>query len=186
MYMNLNAFSHGQLQSKQWLCESIEPYISKKSRVAILGSWYNVLGLMMLTRCHQKYQEILGIDIDPDAIEHADKLCEGWTIGKTAKLKNLLGDVNNIKLEGYNVVINCSTEHMENKGWFDNIDFGSLVCLQTSNLDNPDDEWKIINPTYTLGGFKKKYPLSHIIVADTLEIDYDTWGYKRFMLIGIK
>lgn len=184
--MDLNAFSHGQIQSKQWLCESLEPYIPKKSRVAILGCWYNVLGLMMLTRSASRYQSILGIDIDPDAISMADRICQGWMIGNTAKLENRQGDANTYNLQGYNVVINCSPEHMEKKDWFDNIDCGSLVCLQTSNLDLTEDLWKIVNPTYTLDGFKKKYSLSNIIIEDTLDIDYETWGYKRFMLIGTK
>lgn len=184
--MNLKAFSHGQVQSKQWLCESLEPYIPKNARVAILGSWYNLLGLMMLTRQHEQYQEILGIDIDPEAIEIANQVCQGWTIRETAKLKNTTQDVNQCNLQGYNVVINCSVEHIEKTDWFNNIDCGALVCLQTSNVDYTDNEWDITNPTYTIEEFKKKYPLSHIMIEDTLDIDYDDWGYKRFMLIGTK
>lgn len=184
--MNFNAFSHGQVQSKQWLCESLEPYIPKNARVAILGSWYNLLGLMMLTRQHEQYQEILGIDKDPEAIETADKICNAWTFGASKKINNCQGDANYYELSNFNVVINCSPEHMSERNWFNKISKGSLVCLQTSNLDYPDDEWGITNPTYTLKEFKNKYPLSHIIIEDTLDIDYDDWGYKRFMLIGTK
>lgn len=184
--MNLDAFSHGQIQSKQWLCESLEPYIPKKSRVAILGCWYNVLGLMMLTRSASRYQSILGIDIDPDAISIADHICIGWRLKDQNKIQNIVADVNEYELPKHNVVINCSPEHMESRNWFNKIQPGALVCLQTSNLDYTDDVWKIVDPSYTLDDFKRKYPLSNIIVEDTLDIDYETWGYKRFMLIGTK
>jgi len=184
--MNLSAFSHGQVQSKQWLCESLEPHIPENAKVAILGCWYNVLGLMMLTRCHQKYQEILGIDIDPEAIKIADKVCDGWIFTNPRKVKNVVHDANNYDLAGYNIVINCSPEHMIEKEWFENIPSNTLVCLQSSNLDYNDDDWKITNPNYTLEEFKNKYPLSNILVEDTLLIKYDDWNYNRFMLIGTK
>jgi hypothetical protein len=48
--MNLDSFSHGQIASKLWLCDHIEQYVTDNSRVAIVGSWYNVLAFMMLTR----------------------------------------------------------------------------------------------------------------------------------------
>lgn len=184
--MDFSSFSHGQVQSKQWLCETLEPYIPKQSKVAILGSWYNVLGLMMLTRQHKQYQEILGIDKDAEAIRTAEKICNAWTFGDTKKIRNIKADANYFSFLKYNIIINCSPEHMEKQLWFDNINSGSLVCLQTSNLDYTDEVWKITNPIYTLEEFKNKYPLSHIIVSDTLDIEYNDWGYKRFMLIGTK
>lgn len=184
--MDYLAFSHGQTQSKQWLCETLEPYLPKSSNIAILGSWYNILGFMILTRSHYKCQSILGIDIDPEATAIANQICQGWAIGKECKLSNITADANKFKLEGYNVVINCSSEHMKDSTWLSNIDDGAIVCLQTSNVDIPDGIWKISNPTHSLEDFKNKYPLSHIIMSGTKNITYDTWGYERYMIIGVK
>lgn len=184
--MDYLSFSHSQTQSKIWLCETLEPYLPDNSVVAILGSWYNLLSFVMLARNHRKYQSILGIDIDESAIEVAQKLNQGWAIGDTAKVRNIVADANSYNYQGFNVVINCSPEHMESNQWFDNIQPGTLVCLQSSDIDLNDDVWKITNPNKTLEDFVKKYPLSHYIIKDTKEILYSEWGFKRFMIIGVK
>ena len=86
--MDYTAFSHGQMQSKIWLCESLEKYIPEKSNIAILGSWYNLLGILLLTRNPNKYNFIIGIDIDKNAIDIANKLCERWMIQPNVKIRN--------------------------------------------------------------------------------------------------
>jgi len=184
--MNYHAFSHGQTQSKIWLCESLEPYIPDKAIVAILGSWYNVLGFMMLTRNRNKYQSILGIDIDTQAIEISSKVNAGWMIGDSPKMNNIVADANTYNYQGFTLVINCSPEHMPNDSWFDNITPGTLVCIQTSDIDINDEVWKVVNPCRSMKELAKKYPLSHTILLDTQDITYSDWGYKRFMLIGVK
>jgi SAM-dependent methyltransferase len=184
--MDYNAFSHGQLQSKIWLCDSLEPYIPDRAIVAILGSWYNVLGFMMLTRNRNKYQSILGIDIDSSAIDIATQINAGWMIGDRPKMNNIVADACSYNYQGFTTVINCSPEHMPNDRWFDNINSGTLVCIQTSNIDKNDDVWKVTNPITTMEQLVKKYPLSHYIMQDTQDITYSDWGYKRFMLIGVK
>lgn len=184
--MDYLAFAHGQTQSKVWLCEQLEPLLPHKATAVVLGCWYNVLGFMMLTRNSDRYQHILGIDIDPNVIPIADKLCQGWMIGSDSKIRNELADANTYNLQGFNVVINCSPEHMNGNDWFNNIDDGALVCIQTSNLDINDDVWKIVNPSRTMEEFTKKYPLSHTLVSTVKDIQYNDWGYQRYMLIGIK
>ena len=133
--MNFDSFSHGQIISKLWLCEHLEPYLPQKATAFILGSWYNLLGSMMLTRNCNQYQSILGIDIDIEAVSVADKLCETWIIEK--KLCNKVGDANTYKLEGPDVIINCSPEHMENTDWFNNITKGTLYPIPGTQLRIP-------------------------------------------------
>ena len=184
--MDYNSFSHGPIQSKIWLCEQLEPYVPDRAIVAIVGSWYNVLGFMMLTRNANKYQSILGIDIDSSTLEIAGKINQGWMIGEEVKLNNIIADANTFNFQGFNLVINCSPEHMDSNQWFNNIQSGTLVCLQSSNIDSADDVWKISNPNRTLEEFVQKYPLSHYMLITTKEITYDDWGYSRFMIIGVK
>ena len=86
--MDLLSFSHGQTQSKLWLCETIEQYLPKDAVVAIVGCWYNMLGFMLLTRNKSMYQHILGIDIDSEAISVADRLCQGFMLGVDSQIKN--------------------------------------------------------------------------------------------------
>lgn len=185
--MNFESFNHGQIQSKIWLCEKLEFLLPEHPSVLILGSWHNILGFIMLARQPKRYAFITGIDIDPEAKPIADKICEAWTMSDTVKLKNLTEDANETKFMHYNVVINCSVEHMENNGWFDKIEKNALVCIQSSDLpENFDPVWKITNPNLTLDILKEKYPLSQTLYSGEKQIQYENWGYKRFMIIGIK
>ena len=186
--MNYDSFSHGQIQSKVWLCKEIERVIHANIKIAILGSWYNVLAFMLLTRNADRYQHILGVDIDPETKEIADKITEAWRIGKDYKVENKIADANVVDLTGYDLVINCSPEHMHGNDWFDNLEYGTMVCIQSSNVQTADDDiWKCVNPNESLEDLVLKYPLSKYLYSGDIEIRYsDDNGYKRFMLIGIK
>lgn len=181
--MDFTSFSHGQIKSKLWLCEHLEPHLQEDSRIAILGCWYNVLSFIMLSRSDKKCQSILGIDIDPSTKQIADTINQTWN----HKVKHVTDDANTYNLHGLNVIINCSPEHMASNDWFDNIDSGALVCIQSSDVEIANDDiWKCVNPNRSLDELAKKYPLSRILFSDTLRIQYSDWGYNRFMLIGRK
>ena len=186
--MNFDAFSHGQIQSKVWLCKELERFIHATLTVAILGSWYNLVAFMLLTRNQDRYQYILGVDLDPETKEIADKITEAWRIGKDYKVTNVTDDANTIDLSGYDLVINCSPEHMSGNGWFDNLEYGTMVCIQSSDVKTSDDDvWKCVNPNESLEDLVLKYPLSKYLYSGEKEIRYsEDNGYKRFMLIGIK
>lgn len=184
--MDYTSFSHGQLQSKKWLCENLEPFLPNKARVLILGSWYNLLGLMMVVRNLDAYNYILGIDTDPTAIETANKLCDAWKLDFGGPLENKVADANSIDSSKFDVVINCSVEHMSNEVWFKNIPNSAIVCLQSSDVTKTDPPWSVCNPNQTIDEMKEKYPMSDILFEGTKQFAYATFGYTRFMLIGKK
>ena len=184
MNIDLSAFSHGQLLSKIWLCEHLEPHLPEQANVFILGSWYNLLGSLMLSRNRKLYDNIVGIDIDPDAVNMADKICEPWIIEK--KLSNIVGDVSNYDLQGPQVIINCSLEHMDSTNWFNNINKGTLVCLQTSDVVDASDPWFIKQPSPNIGSFLNRYQLTKNLYIGTKKFEYPSITYNRFMLIGIR
>jgi hypothetical protein len=183
--INFDAFSHGQIASKLWLLEHLERYLAKDSMIAIVGSWYNLLAFMMLTRKPAHYQHILGVDIDSEATKVADKLCNYWNFDDTSKVTNLTRDAGDEDYSGYDCVINCSVEHMPND-WFNRVSTGTLVCIQSSDVLDPAYPWLISNPNPDMETLIKKYPLSQYHFVDTQVIKYDNWGYKRFMIIGVK
>ena len=186
--MNFDAFSHGQIQSKVWLCKELEKFVHTNIKIAILGSWYNLVAFMLLTRNQDRYQHILGIDIDPSVKEIADKITEAWRIGSDYKVENIIADANAYDTSGYDLIINCSPEHMDGNDWFDNIEYGTMICIQSSDVQTSDDDiWKCINPNESLEDLVLKYPLSKYLYSGEKEIRYtEDNGYKRFMLIGIK
>lgn len=182
--MNLDSFSHGQISSKIWLCEKLEPLIKEQSSVAILGCWINVLGFMLLTRRPNHYGHIHGIDIDMSAVDTANKICSYWYIECIQRSE--CADANIFNSQGYDVVINCSGEHMNSNVWFDNIAPNTLVCIQSSNVTDPNEPWLVKNPSPTYESFLEKYPLSVGIYSGILPIRYSDSGYDRYMTIGIK
>lgn len=185
--MDLTVFSHGQTKSKIWLCQHLEPHIPYNANIAILGCWYNMLSFMLLSRNENICNKIIGIDIDPSIKPIADKLNDAWTCGPSPKIQHVITDANFYNLDEFDLIINCSPEHMNSDDWFHNINEGTLVCIQSSDIDIQNDNiWKCINPNKSIEELSKKYPLSTIIYSDTLRIQYSDWGYNRFMLIGIK
>jgi hypothetical protein len=183
--MDLLSFSHGQTQSKLWLCNTIEQYLPNNAVVAIIGCWYNMLGFMLLTRNRDMYQHILGVDIDSEATTGADILCQGFMIGKDAQLRNVTADASTYNIQGHNVVINCSTEHMSDE-WFNNVDPNALVCIQSSDVDISEEPWLITNPVDSLEKFAERFPMKERLELKELQFDYGNSSYKRFMLIGVK
>jgi hypothetical protein len=181
--MNFDAFSHGQIKSKLWLCEELEKHIPKDSNIKILGSWYNVLAFMLLTR-NSKYKSIEGIDIDPEVQSIGDKICNYWKI-EGNQVQNILGDASNISYDNTQVVINSSPEHMSDTSWYNNIPDGTIVCIQSTSITDPLYPWLITTPHYSIDDMKTKYPMN-IIYDGKIRIQYDAWGYDRYMIIGIK
>jgi len=186
--MNYDSFSHGQIQSKLWLCKELERCIYTRCKIAILGSWYNVLSFMIMTRGNIDCQYLLGIDIDPETKTIADQITNAWQIGSDYRIENITADATVYDLSGFDVVINCSPEHMKNNDWFDNIQYGTTVCIQSSDVTTSDDDvWKCVNPNTSLSDLAEKYPLSKYHYSGEREFRYSVDnGYNRFMIIGIK
>lgn len=183
--MDFTAFSHGQIQSKLWLCETIEPFLKRKADIAILGSWYNTLAFMLMIRRPKFYASIIGIDIDPSAVNIANKICDAWRFDDREIVTNIQKDVKDYDLSRHDAIISCSVEHMH-PGWFGQINKGQLVCLQSSDVSSEMESWNIIDHTPDLDSFIQKYQMDEIFFAGEKAIEYDGWGYKRFMLIGIR
>jgi len=182
--VNTDSFSHGQVKSKLWLCENLEPFVPELATVMILGCWVDVTGFMMMTRQPKLYRQIKGIDIDSEAVAIADKINSYSVI--ECVMRHEAGDANTVVSQGYDIVINSSCEHMESNQWFDNITPGTLVCIQSSNIVDSGYPWYVKNASPTYESFIEKYPLTHVKFAGTLPISYDDWGYERYMIIGIK
>lgn len=185
--MDWSSFSHGQIQSKLWLCEEIEPYISYGSNIAILGSWYNILGFMLLVRKPMHYNQVTGIDKDFFATTIANKITNAWQTNEHQCVRNETHLAEHTDLTKFNVVINTSPEHMNNNIWYENCPNDSLVCIQSSDIQIAnDDVWKCVNPNATLDELVVKYSMSTVLYSGMRYFDYGSLSYKRFMVIGYK
>jgi hypothetical protein len=182
--MDFTAFSHGQITSKLWLCENLEPYLVNYSNTAILGSWYNTLGFMLMNRNNKKFLNITGIDQDPNVKIIADQICNAYLRDFDGPINNITADALTHDLKVFDTVINCSCEHMTDD-WFSSVNSKTLVCIQSSDMGIAG-RWDVSNPASDIDSLDKRFPLTNVLFQGIKEITYADWSYKRFMIIGYK
>jgi hypothetical protein len=110
----IDAWSQGQVRSKMWLLETLEPLArnDRHSQIWILGGWYGLLAFMLFTRNQIQPHLVTSFDIDPDANKKAEVLNNSWAFdpirftAKTADCMKL-----DFQLNKPDVVINTSCEH---------------------------------------------------------------------------
>lgn len=165
-------FSEGQLKSKEWITEElakIDPDFLYKS-VAIAGSWFGTLGMML----KYKFPTILVtmIDIDPR--------CEAF-------INNMVyddGAMRAVTKDMYtyryieDIIINTSCEHIPDiEKWISLLPKGRLVVLQSNNYTEEEDHINCITSKEEL---IEQSGLTNIIFAGELEFSM----YTRYMIIG--
>ena len=183
----IDAFSNGQIDSKIWLCESLEKLITSEQTVWIYGGWCGVLSFLLLSRNILPIKTIRSFDVDEKCEYISDRLLENWKF-KNWKFKSITADCNKLDTSSRqygdppSLIINTSSEHFESKEWFDNIPFGTLVAIQSNDMVN-DDHFSNVNSVNEL---RELYPLSEIKMSGSKEFTYSTWKFTRYMIIGIK
>lgn len=188
MEVNRDVWSHGQITSKLWLCEKLENIIlqSKHTRpiIWIYGGWHGMTAFLLLSRNNFVIEKIYSFDVDPSCEKIADMMNNNWEIDDW-KFKAFTEDVNNDLLAKYknppDIIINTSCEHMEENVWFEEIEPGTIVALQSNNFDH--DGSILIN---SLKEMKEKYPLTTIQYEGEKDFVYPDKSFTRYMIIGIK
>lgn len=185
--LDLNAFSHGQIVSKIWLCEELEKYASNCPNIVyILGCWYNVTGFLLESRGKINIERLHGIDIDPAAITIAKEINSAWVY--PYKHRYSVEDASTMHWpSGCSIVINTSAEHFNSSDWYHRVPKGSLVAIQEScmpsDVDFGDQLYLANRPT--LEDFDQIYPMSDVKFLGEKLIEYPSWSYTRYMKIGI-
>ncbi len=186
MQLNPDAFSSGQILSKLWLAEELEKVIATEAipeplTVAALGGWYGMMNFILCIRDRIKIDKFVSIDQDLDACDAADQLNEPW-VWQQWRFKSQCADANQEDLSGYNLVINTSTEHFENHTWFNNIASGTIVAIQSNDMQHDDHCCN----HHSLEDVILQFPVSRVCYSGLKKFIYPDWEFTRFMIIGIK
>jgi hypothetical protein len=80
------------------------------------------------------------------------------------------------------LVINTSVEHMENKNWWERIPKGTVVALQSCNMEHDDHSFRCESSAE----FAAQFPLERPVYEGEKLFKYTDWQFTRFMRIGIK
>ena len=170
----LDAFWRGQMQSKEWLIENLQPLVNSPSRIDIHGGWVGVLASMIFqSKIPARY--ICSVDIDPTCEPIATMMNKHEEID--GKFRAITGDMCNVPVSG-NVIVNTSCEHItqeQYETWLARLPKDSIVVLQSNNYDIPEH----VRIAQTLEEFKKQSHLTELW-SGMLK----TQLYTRWMIIG--
>ena len=170
----LDAFWRGQLSSKEWLIENLQPLVNSPSRIDIHGGWVGVLASMIFqSKIPARY--ICSVDIDPTCEPIATMMNKHEEID--GKFRAITGDMCTVPVSG-NVIVNTSCEHItqeQYETWLARLPKDSIVVLQSNNYDIPEH----VRIAQTLEEFKKQSHLTELW-SGMLK----TQLYTRWMIIG--
>jgi hypothetical protein len=181
MEVDKDAFSSGQVGSKIWLCEELERTGWASKTTHIYGGWYGMTAFLLLSRGKFKVDNIRSYDVDPQCEVIADLVNQNW-VYRNWIFKAFTQDCNQVVEGERDLVINTSTEHFESMDWFNNIPNGTRIIIQGNDM--PHDDHYVHSAS--LDDFIKHYPLSEYKFTGTKRFQYETWGFTRYMVIGIK
>jgi hypothetical protein len=190
-FSKYESFYHGLIKSKLWLCEELETVIVREylneSNLHILGCWDNLLAFMLLTRKPELYSTVYGYDINPEAIYNANKVCDMWKY-ELPKVYNYIQDVNDYdySIHTNSIFINCSIDQMDSNKWYDTVPDNSLVCVQTTDMTDPEFPWYIKQTTNSVDELIDKFKLSKLLYSGEKRMPYKEIGFNRYMIIGCK
>jgi len=169
----IDSYSDNQFKSKDKLLESIKPFISSDTEVAVLGCWYGSIIMPILA---PKVKKITAIDLDDNVVR----------IGKNILFKEYdniswsTGDVftKQLNYSNINLVINTSCEHMLPMKEWPYWNNGSYFAVTSNNMYDIKGH---VNCVSSIQEFKDQLPSnSTILVEDEIK---DTRGI-RYMLVG--
>lgn len=181
MKIDPDIFSSGQIASKLWLCDRLEKLNWVSDITHIYGGWQGILGFLLLTREKFAVGKIKSFDIDSDCQPIADTINENF-VWQNWKFKAYTANCDYVDPREADLTINTSTEHFATDLWFERLPKGRRVILQGNNMNHNDHQSSILS----LDDFKSRYLLTDIIYCNQMQFEYPTWGFSRFMLIGIK
>lgn len=170
----LDAFWSGQIKSKEWLIDNLEPFVTKPSRIEIHGGWVGVLASMIFqSKIPARY--IASVDIDP-LCQHVSTMMNKIE-EQDGRFKAITQDMCTVPVNG-DVIINTSCEHITQEQyeiWLGRLPKGCIVVLQSNNYNIPEH----VRIATSLEDFRNQSHLTELWSGMLKTQLYDRW-----MIIG--
>ena len=168
-----------QLQSKLWIIEELTNNNIKPVSVCVLAGWYCQYIVPLLKDNLPSVKEIYNYEIDKDVVDMSYKFNKRYKDDETYKV-NIKNNMFNSIEKDFDIVINCSCEHMFSMWKFREIneEMNPIYVLQSSNDDSHDEHINCVNDEREL---IDQAQLKDVIYSGSLELMN---GTKRFMVIG--
>lgn len=182
-----DAWSQGQIFSKLWLLEALEPYAQKipSPVIWVLGGWYGLLPFLIQARGKIQPERIVSFDLDPEANRVARAVNDAWAFAPF-RFQALEADCTRLDYSGHpaapppDIVVNTACEHFS-AAWIDGIPAGTLVAIQSTNMVHEEHRFG----ARSLEHFHEQYPIfSEILQSGEMPFRYPTLEFQRFQIIG--
>lgn len=185
-----DAFSHGQIKSKLWLCENFsvwqKQYLNPDVQYTLhwYGSWVAVGPFLLLSSSPKLFNKINLYDLNAEDLKTSTSLLDYWKCESVAiQTFNVDVDYVQVSNDSSQVLINTSCEHIPGNAWLDKISPGSFVILQSTNMPHSEH----INSPLDLQDFIQKYEFKlNILNSSEIDFNYPDKSFKRFMLFGTR
>jgi hypothetical protein len=167
-----DAFHSNQLRSKEEAACALRSSCTHTGSLLYIGSWFGVYTRAICDEYPE--MEVDSVDMDLRCKFISDRFNQSVKNYR----ENFVCDINCFdRLNNYDTIINLSSEHMSNN-WFDRIEPGKSVVIQSNNLPISDH----INTCASLEEMIAKFPMADTKYATELKLNV----YTRFTLAGIK
>ena len=183
-----DAFSHGQIKSKLWLSECFSKWASlhldpgAKYELNWYGSWVGIGPFLLLSGAEMQFKAINLFDLDTESLEASRLILDYWRC-ESIELSTCQIDVNTYlpTAKSHQIFINSACEHMKKETWLKNLPTGSIVLLQSTDMQHPEH----INCSRSIEDFvNKQSSLLKVLESAQIHFDYPDKKFSRFMLFG--
>lgn len=173
------SFTPDLVFSKYWLMRELARIRPSISTMYILGAWYGNLALF-ITRYDQPHVDhIINVETDPGFLRTSEDLLRRFGADNVEHMLKDANDVDYRQLGSDGAVVNTSLTDMPGRAWFDNIPPGTLVALQGRDHD-PNRNFR------STDDITRRFPMSKVLYAGSLDLEDPETEYTRHMVIGIK
>ena len=193
MQYYLKSITPKQIQSKQWLVNSLESCIHNHDRkfkpnsdidVWMLGGWfgYPLIDLLDKSDTGSRIHEYMNVDLDPLATSVCYKYSNIFDMSDRVKVStnSVESKISKLVTWGNKIIINCSSEHLPSIPEMvdiSTINYTSIFVIQSNDLFDEPDHCNCVRSEDEL---VEKNKMEHVYFKGALKFD----NYTRFMAIG--
>ena len=179
----INSLNETQLKGKQWLVDTLAPFLSEDLKdIIILGSWYGLNGMLLRQKIDNNIK-IWNVDSDPLCKKYGKKLQSNNNDYKhNYSITDDALDYFFTRSENYQLIINTSCEHMEPEDI--RLIVGAkpkdtMICFQSNNYHSVQSH---INTNVSIDSFVESLNLAVVLWKGEMQVNDEC---TRYMVIGL-
>mgnify|MGYP006266805583 CR=1 FL=1 len=183
MNFDKDAFAHGPIESKIWLCtELARTGLYSVDNIYVLGAWSGTMPFLLHAMLPVEYSRMILVDVNEDYLAQARVICNA--IDTNGQLTVLNQDANTLEYNAQerNLIVNTSVDNIDGQSWWNCIPEGTAVALQSRTGGHRD----CVTPYASLTEFNRAYLMKDPTIIKERQFVYPDHSYTRFMKIGIK